>query len=176
MWLQFESPSHQFIQLKRQKMFLENLSRWLWIYCGKYSHSYVYQLSQQRWCFATWMMFLQKCIIINLHLSNFSMLCMNWKSLVHDHFCMFRRNLIHHSQMYIMWLLNLLRLQNCTQQLGREGFYYSFAFTCWNRHKKTNQKEKKHRHEIFWTPAPTLCVTSRVPDLHNPHKAQVNIV
>jgi hypothetical protein len=47
MWLQFEFPSHQLIQLKRQKIFLENLSRCLWIYCGKYSHRYVYQLSQQ---------------------------------------------------------------------------------------------------------------------------------
>jgi hypothetical protein len=70
-------------------------------------------------------MHVQQCIIINLHLSNFSKLCMNWRGLVHDHFYMFRRNLIHHSQMYIMWLLNLLRLQNCTQQPGREGFYYS---------------------------------------------------
>jgi hypothetical protein len=65
MWLQFEFPSHLFIQLKQQKMFLENLSRWLWIYCGKYSHRYVYQLSQQGWCFATWMMFLQQCMFNN---------------------------------------------------------------------------------------------------------------
>ncbi len=42
-----------------------NLSRWLWIYCGKYSHRYVYQLSQQGWCFATWMMFLQQCMFNN---------------------------------------------------------------------------------------------------------------
>jgi hypothetical protein len=87
-------------------------------------------------------MHVRQCIIINLHLSNSSMLCMNWKSLVHDHFYMFQRNLIHHSQMYIMWLLNLLRLQNCTQQLGREGSTIA-CFYMLNQAQKIQPKKKK---------------------------------
>jgi hypothetical protein len=89
-------------------------------------------------------MHVRQCIIINLHLSNSSMLCMNWKSHVPDHFYMFQRNLIHHSQMYIMWLLNLLRLQNCTQQLGREGSTIA-CFYMLNQAQKIQPKKKRKK-------------------------------
>jgi len=59
---------------------------------------------------------------------------------------------------------------------GKRGFYYSLLLHAESGKKNPTKKKKKHRHEIFWTPAPTLCVTSQVPDLHNPHQAQVNIV